>query len=56
MCVMEEQEAGGMIEGRQGVWATFGELLRHLRRRAQLTQVELGIALGYSRALVARLC
>lgn len=34
---------------------TFGDLLRHLRQRAQLTQDELGIAVGYSRAHVARL-
>jgi len=34
---------------------TFGELLRHLRQRARLTQDELGLAVGYSRAHVARL-
>ena len=34
---------------------TFGEMLRHLRRRARLTQRELGIAVGYSEAHVARL-
>src|SRR5437763_1211738 len=35
--------------------ATFGEFLRFLRRRMQMTQQELGIALGYSAAMVARL-
>ena len=34
---------------------TFGDLLKHLRRRARLTQRELGIAVGYSEAHVARL-
>jgi transcriptional regulator with XRE-family HTH domain len=34
---------------------TFGELLRHLRQRAHLTQEALGRAVGYSRAHVARL-
>jgi predicted ATPase/transcriptional regulator with XRE-family HTH domain len=34
---------------------TFGDLLKHLRRRARLTQKELGIAVGYSEAHVARL-
>jgi predicted ATPase/transcriptional regulator with XRE-family HTH domain len=35
--------------------ATFGELLKYLRRRMQMTQQELGIALGYSIAMIARL-
>jgi DNA-binding XRE family transcriptional regulator len=34
---------------------TFGELLRYLRRRAQLTQRELGIAVGYSESQITRL-
>jgi predicted ATPase len=34
---------------------TFGELLKHLRQRAQLTQDEFGLAVGYSRAHIARL-
>jgi predicted ATPase len=34
---------------------SFGALLRHLRRRARLTQRELGIAVGYSEAHIARL-
>src|SRR5512141_1911295 len=35
--------------------ATFGEFLRSLRRRMQMTQQELGLALGYSAAMIARL-
>jgi predicted ATPase/transcriptional regulator with XRE-family HTH domain len=34
---------------------TFGELLRHLRKRAGLTQRDLGQAVGYSEAHIARL-
>ncbi|MCS6774692.1 MAG: tetratricopeptide repeat protein [Thermoflexales bacterium] len=34
---------------------TFGALLRQLRRRAGLTQRELGLAVGYSEAHIARL-
>ena len=29
---------------------TFGELLEYLRQRSRLTQEELGLAVGYSRA------
>ncbi len=36
-------------------FASFGEFLRHLRRRARMTQRELGIAVGYSEAHIARL-
>ena len=36
-------------------FGNFGELLRYLRRRAHLTQDEFGLAVGYSRAHVARL-
>jgi transcriptional regulator with XRE-family HTH domain len=36
-------------------FATFGELLRYLRRRAGLTQRELSIAVGYSDAHLSRL-
>ncbi len=35
--------------------ATFGDFLRHLRRRAQMTQQELGLALGYSATMITRL-
>jgi len=34
--------------------ATFGDLLRYLRRRAQLTQRDLGITVGYSEAHINR--
>lgn len=34
---------------------TFGDLLKHLRQRARLTQDELGLAVGYSRAHITRL-
>jgi transcriptional regulator with XRE-family HTH domain len=36
-------------------FATFGQLLRFLRQRAQLTQRDLAIAVGYSEAQVSRL-
>ncbi len=36
-------------------FTTFGELLTYLRKRAHLTQDELGRAVGYSRAHLARL-
>src|SRR5262245_26695811 len=36
-------------------FTTFGDLLKHLRQRTQLTQEEFGLAVGYSRAHVARL-
>ncbi len=36
-------------------FTTFGELLKHLRQRAQMTQDEFGLAVGYSRAHIARL-
>jgi TolB-like protein/DNA-binding XRE family transcriptional regulator len=38
-----------------GKLATFGELLRYLRRRAGLTQTQLSIAVGYSDAQISRL-
>jgi predicted ATPase/DNA-binding XRE family transcriptional regulator/tetratricopeptide (TPR) repeat protein len=36
-------------------FTTFGELLRHLRKRAGMTQRDLGQAVGYSEAHIARL-
>ena len=36
-------------------FATFGELLRYLRRRARLSQRELAIEVGYSEAYISRL-
>ena len=34
---------------------TFGDLLKYLRRREHLTQLELSIAVGYSDAQITRL-
>jgi predicted ATPase/transcriptional regulator with XRE-family HTH domain len=36
-------------------YTTFGSLLRYLRKRARLTQRELGIATGYSEAQISRI-
>ena len=36
-------------------FSTFGDLLRFLRRRAGITQMELSIAVGYSDAQISRL-
>src|SRR5688572_33456785 len=36
-------------------FTTFGDLLRFLRRRAGITQLELSIAVGYSDAQISRL-
>src|SRR3989304_332616 len=36
-------------------FTTFGELLRFLRRKADLTQRELAIAVGYSESQISRL-
>lgn len=36
-------------------FATFGDLLKYLRRRAHLTQLELSITVGYSEAQISRL-
>ncbi len=38
-----------------GAFASFGTLLRVLRRRCRLTQRDLGIAVGYSEAQISRL-
>jgi ATP/maltotriose-dependent transcriptional regulator MalT/DNA-binding XRE family transcriptional regulator len=38
-----------------GKFDSFGQLLKHLRRQAQLTQRELGVAVGYSEAQISRL-
>ena len=34
---------------------TFGDLLKYLRRRERLTQLELSISVGYSEAQIGRL-
>ena len=36
-------------------FTTFGDLLRFLRRRVGITQMELSIAVGYSDAQISRL-
>ncbi len=36
-------------------FSTFGDLLKYLRRREQLTQLELSIAVGYGEAQISRL-
>ena len=36
-------------------FTTFGDLLKFLRRRQHLTQLELSIAVGYSEAQISRL-
>ena len=36
-------------------FTTFGDLLKFLRRRARLTQLELSIEVGYSEAQISRL-
>ena len=36
-------------------FTTFGDLLKYLRRRQRLTQLELSIAVGYSEAQISRL-
>ena len=38
-----------------GTFTRFGDLLKHLRQRARLTQRELGVAVGYSDAHITRL-
>ncbi len=48
---MTNHAPAGPVEG----LTTFGDLLRHLRRRMQMTQSQLGLALGYSVAMIARL-
>ena len=36
-------------------FSTFGDLLKYLRRRERLTQLELSITVGYSEAQISRL-
>src|SRR3954453_20202292 len=36
-------------------FASFGDLLKYLRRRERLTQLELSIAVGYSEGQISRL-
>src|SRR5512134_346285 len=47
--------ASSIPSGTLEKFTTFGDLLRFLRRRAGITQVELSIAVGYSDAQISRL-
>ena len=51
---MTRSESGQTQSGWEQ-FATFGALLKHLRRRARLTQQQLGAAVGYSYTYIARL-
>ena len=44
-----------MVNDGLEAFGTFGGLLRHLRRQAQLTQQQLGLAVGYSSTMITRL-
>lgn len=45
----------GSMSGSLNTFLTFGQMLKALRRRAQLTQRDLGIAVGYSETYITRL-
>ncbi|GAA3180279.1 hypothetical protein GCM10010451_31800 [Streptomyces virens] len=45
-----QDEGGGDLPG---AWAAYGRLLQHLRKRAGLSQQQLGEAMGYSLEQVA---
>ncbi|MEV5236161.1 helix-turn-helix domain-containing protein [Streptomyces pseudogriseolus] len=47
---VKKEEGGGDLPG---AWAAYGRLLQHLRKRAGLTQQQLGEAIGYSVEQVA---
>src|SRR5215211_1512921 len=47
--------SASILENTLEKFTTFGDLLRFLRRRAGLTQLELSIAVGYSDAQISRL-
>jgi WD40 repeat protein len=51
----EELMSAAIPESTLEKFTTFGDLLRFLRRRAGLTQLELSIAVGYSDAQISRL-
>jgi WD40 repeat protein/transcriptional regulator with XRE-family HTH domain len=44
-----------LVSNRLYSFTTFGDLLKYLRRRARLTQLELSITVGYSEAQISRL-
>lgn len=55
---MNAKENGGNVPTQSlshDSFQTFGDLLKYLRRRARLTQLELSIAVGYSDAQITRL-
>ncbi|HSL46133.1 MAG TPA: helix-turn-helix domain-containing protein [Anaerolineales bacterium] len=55
---MNSKENGGNVPAQSlshDSFQTFGDLLRYLRRREHLTQLELSIAVGYSDAQITRL-
>jgi WD40 repeat protein/transcriptional regulator with XRE-family HTH domain len=55
---MNAKENGGNVpiqSPSHDSFQTFGDLLKYLRRRARLTQLELSIAVGYSDAQITRL-
>jgi WD40 repeat protein/transcriptional regulator with XRE-family HTH domain len=55
---MNAKENGGNVTAQSlsyDSFQTFGDLLKYLRRRARLTQLELSIAVGYSDAQITRL-
>lgn len=59
MTAVREKKRIGRVESdreeaeRPGVWSAYGSLLRHLRKRAGMTQEQLAEAVGYSLDLVA---
>jgi WD40 repeat protein/transcriptional regulator with XRE-family HTH domain len=44
-----------LASNKQFSFSTFGEMLKYLRRREHLTQLELSISVGYSEAQISRL-
>ncbi len=55
---MNLEENGGNVSNQPfhpNSFQTFGDLLKYLRRRLRLTQLELSIAVGYSEAQIGRL-
>src|SRR6476660_5733781 len=55
---MKQAERGGDMSEETvylDTFETFGDLLKYLRRREHLTQLELSIAVGYSEAQIGRL-
>ena len=53
--VKESRHSLSRLKGHQSGFSTFGDLLKFLRRRVQLSQRELSIAVGYSESQISRL-